>query len=121
MPSLTKLLHDTHGLGVRPLRVVVDETIDHVAAERLFEIQHVVRDPEHRRAASGVVEVVDTATALGVRRARRCIHLHRHADDVVTCLHQEAGGDRRIDAAAHCGDNPRFAHIPLHRITGERD
>ena len=58
VPSLTKLLHATHGLGVRPRGVVADEALDDVAPERFFEIEHVVRNAEHRRAATRVVEIV---------------------------------------------------------------
>src|SRR5438876_7014078 len=54
--------------------VLVDEAFDHAAAERLLEIQHVMRDSEHRGAAASVVEIVDSATAAGVRRARLRIH-----------------------------------------------
>jgi len=98
-------------------RVVVGEALHDVAPERLFEVQDVMRDSERRRAPARVVEVVDSATALRVRRPRRCVHLHRDAHDVVARLHKEAGGDGRVNSAAHRGNYARFLHRSPDRIT----
>src|SRR5665213_4590191 len=56
--------------------VVVDEALDDRAAERFFEIEHVVWDSQRRGAAARVVEIVDAATTLGLGRFRRLVHLH---------------------------------------------
>src|SRR5581483_4743447 len=58
----------------------------------------------------------NAATALGVRRTAGRVHLHRHADDVVSRSNQQPCSDGRIDAAAH----RRNHALPLHdwnRIT----
>ena len=73
--------------------------------------------PSDRGAAARVVEIVDAAAALGVRRFRRRVHLHRDADDVVAGFEQQAGGDRGVDAAAHGCNNAFFHRSDVDRIT----
>ena len=41
--------------------VIGRETLDHVAPERLFEVEHVMRDAQGLRAAPRVVEIVGAA------------------------------------------------------------
>ena len=56
--------------------------------------------------AAGVVQVVEAAAGperLGA--VALVVQLHRQADDVVAGLDEQAGGDRRIDAARHGDDD----------------
>ena len=48
-------------VGRAPGHVILREAFDHVAPERLLEIEDVVGDPEGLRAAARVVEVVGAA------------------------------------------------------------
>ena len=101
-------------VGRAALRVVACEALDHAAAERLLEVEHVVRNAQHGRTAASVVEIVGAAARLRVRRFRRRVHLHRHADHVVARFLEQARCDRRIDSAAHRGDDAcPFAHLPI--------
>jgi hypothetical protein len=99
--------------------VVGHEALDHVPLERFFEIEHVVRDPEQRRARARIVEILRAAAGFGRRRFRGRVHFHRHADDVVALLAQQSRCHGRIDATAHSRDHARLfrpTHAP-YRIT----
>ena len=97
--------------------VLIDEPLDDVAPKDFFEVEDVVRDAQRRGARASIVEVVDAATALGVRGSRRRIHFHRDTDDVVTVFDQETGSNRGVDAAAHRRNDAFFSHVTWNRIT----
>src|SRR5437667_2597162 len=95
--------------GRAAARVLGDEVGDHVAAEAIFEIQDVVRDPELVRHEPGVGDRIEGAARTvgdGVAVAEQ---LHGGADHVVTLLDEERGGDGRIHSARH-GDENALAH-----------
>ena len=91
-------LHSMQGFGDWPRGVAGDEGRHHVALELLGVVEDVVIDAEHLGDAARVVDVGDRAAAR-VRHAAP--EFQRGADDLVTLLEQQAGGDRRIDAATH--------------------
>ena len=52
-----------------------------------------------------------------MRGARRRVHLHRYADDVVARFDEQTRSNGRIDAAAHRGNHTFFDHLRSDRIT----
>ncbi len=77
-------------------------------AELPLEIDDVVRDPEPRRDAPRVVQVVDRAAGAEADvAAALVVELHRQTDDVVAGLRHQRRRHRRIDTAGHRDD---YAH-----------
>src|SRR5689334_7235395 len=87
-------------------RVLVDEVIDDVTAERALQVEHVVRYTELLADASRVIDRVKGAT----RSIRDVVtvaeQLHRRADDIVALLDEQCRGDGRIDPAGHRHQHP---------------
>jgi len=92
-------------------RVIVHVGLDHVAMELVREVEDQMIDADLLSHAASVVDVADTATA-GVAFATPQTHGDTH--HVVPLLHQQCGGDRRIDPAGH-GDE----HLHAPQATAE--
>ena len=66
-----------------PMRIFVDEAVDHALAEAAFVIEHIMGDPEPVGDHLGVVDVL--AGAAGARAPHRLamiVELERDADDL---------------------------------------
>ena len=96
-----------------PGGVLGQEVGDHILDEIIAEIPDVVRDPEQVTDPAGVERVLDGAAAAGSGAQRPWVagQGHVHAGDVMAGVHRERGGDRRIDPAAHRGQDPHQVHI----------
>src|SRR5437899_2820133 len=102
--------------GRAAARVLGDEVGDHVAAEAIFEIQDVVRDPELVRHEPGVGDRIEGAARTvgdGVAVAEQ---LHGGADHVVPFLHQDRRSDRAVDSPGHGDENPLCHLEPPPRV-----
>jgi cytoskeleton protein RodZ len=100
--------------------VIVNESLDDAATKRMLEVEHVVGDTQDVCAAPSIVEIIDTAATLGMRRLGGFVHFHRHADDVEARLEQQTGGYGRINSAAHCRNYTLSGHLTSDRITLHR-
>ncbi|MEZ5323221.1 MAG: hypothetical protein R2698_14345 [Microthrixaceae bacterium] len=85
-------------VGCAAFGVRRDVGVDHVAAERIGEVEHVVLDPELVRDLAGIVHVGHRAAAR-VRLATP--QPHRHPHDVAAGLDQQRRGDRTVDTTRH--------------------
>jgi hypothetical protein len=82
--------------------IALGEGIDHRLAEPLLVVQHIMRNAERLGDAARVGDVLAGATGADtMRRGAVVVELQRHADDIVALALQQAGNDRRIDAARH--------------------
>src|SRR5256712_11720442 len=98
--------------GRAAARVLGDEVGDHVAAEAIFEIQDVVRDPElvgHEPGVGDRIEGAARTVGDGVAVAEQ---LHGGADYVIPFLHQDRRSDRAVDSPGH-GDENTIGHLDL--------
>ena len=103
-------LHALVARGARhrraPVRIFVDEAVDHAAPEAAFVIEDVMGDPEPVRDLRGVIDVL--AGAAGARAAHRLamvVELERHSDHLRPGARGERGRDRAVDAAGHGDDD----------------
>src|SRR5579864_704262 len=86
----------------------IGEIVDHVGAEALFVIEHVMRDAERLGDTRRVVDVLaGAACALAAGGLAVVVELERDADDVATALDQQRGHGRAVDAARHGDDDAR--------------
>src|SRR5436309_9014174 len=92
--------------------ILADERLDHVARERIRQIEHVVREAEAIGDRTGVVEVVERAAA----PAPVTREPERDPDHLVTGRHAAGGGDGAVDPAAHRDDDP----LPTHAAASPR-
>src|SRR6185503_16860881 len=93
-----------------PVRIFVDEPVDHALAEAAFVIEHVVRDAQPVRDHLGIIDVL--AGAAGARAAHGLaiiVKLERNPDDLCAGLRGEGGRNRAVDAAGHGNDDPGIA------------
>src|SRR5581483_7130498 len=89
--------------------VLVDEVLDHPLAEDVLEVQHVVRDADPVGDASSVLDRRERAAGVGsldrLERGGSWLDVERDAYDLATLLDEHGRHDRRVDAAAHRGDD----------------
>ncbi len=82
------------------------EGLDHLLAEALLVVEHVMGNPQPRGDVAGVVDVLPGATgALAMGRLAMVVELHGHADHVIALVSQQRRDDGGIDAARHRHDN----------------
>ena len=103
--------------------VLVHEVLDHVLVEALGEVPDVERDADHVGGAAGVVGVLDRAAAARPGAVRRGVAREGEVDagDVVTGLVRPGGGDGRVDAAGHGGDDLHCWRAPRGALDGRAD
>ena len=92
-----------------PALVLTHEVGDDVLAELTPRIHDVVGHTQRLAYTARILDVLDGAAALVVRRyvvLVRGPEPHRDADNVVALPVQQVRGHRRVDAARHRGDNP---------------
>src|SRR5450631_2218434 len=95
--------------------VLGDEVLDDVLAESFGQIPDIEGNSEHVGGAPSIVGILECA-APSRTVAQRCGsggQREVHAGDIVTGIDRTSGRDRRVDAAAHRGEN-------LHRPTEVR-
>ena len=94
-------------------QVRLDEVVDHGRAELRAQIDHVVRDAEVRAHRARVFDVARPAAAARARGgASRVVEPHRHADDALAGLDEQARGDGAVDAARQrCDDHASLAQL----------
>ena len=105
-------------VGRAPALVLAHEVGDDVLAELAPGVDDVVRHAQRLADAAGVLDVLNRAAALVVRRYAVLIRRpepHRDADDVVALPVQQVRSDRRVDAARHRGDDA-FPGVPFSAI-----
>ena len=102
------MLQSTHGLGVAPRQVRVEERLQDAGIELALEVEDVERDAELAGDATRVVGGVERAAALLELAVRvgDVVQAHPDADDLDALLVQERRRDRRIDAARHGDEDP---------------
>ena len=106
--NFTPWLHKAQGIGVRPMRIFVDELVDHAGAEAALVIQHVMGDAEPVGDQLRVVDVLARAAGTGPSyRFAMVVQLQRHADHLGAGARGERGRDRAVDAARHGDDDSR--------------
>ncbi len=95
------------------VEVGVDEGVDHAFAELALHVEREERDLDQLGHATRVVGGVRRAARAGELVAFRQVGVRAHpdADDLVLAplLGQERGGNRRVDATAHGGDDAAHA------------
>src|SRR3989454_12181594 len=92
--------------------VLGDEVSDHVAPEAVLQAHDVVRDAEPVRDELRVGDGVEGAARPVGDAVAVAEQLHRRADDVVPCLHEQRRGERRVDAPRH-GDQYSVSPLAL--------
>ncbi len=86
--------------------VALGEWLDHLFAEALLVIEHVMGNAEPRGDVARVVDVLTGAAgAFAMRRRAVVVELQRHADDIVALGGQKRRDDRGIDPARHGDDD----------------
>src|SRR6185437_15242063 len=86
------------GNGRATRRVFAHEVLDHVAAERALEVEHVVRDAD---ALADAARIVDRAARTVWHVVAVTEELHRRADYLVALLGERGRGDGRVDTTRH--------------------
>ena len=93
-----------------PVRIFVDEPVDHPFAEPAFVIEHVVCDPQPVRDLLGIVDILaGAAGAAAPHRLAVIVELQGHADHLGAGLRGERSRDGAVDAARHGNDDPGTA------------
>lgn len=91
-------------------RIAFDEAVDHLVAEAVLVIEHVMRNAKRGCDIAGILNVAPRAAGTGAMRARAMIvKLKRDANRLVAARLHHGGDDRGINPARHRDDNARFA------------
>ena len=118
--ELDEVVAEGAGDGRAAGEVLVDEGLDDLALEALFEVDDVVGNAELLGDAAGVVDVVERAAASGcaalgneIGQAALVPQLHGQADDAAALAVQQTGDGGAVDAAGH-GDGDDAGVIAVH-------
>ena len=85
--------------------VLVHEVGDDIVAEPVFQIEHVVRDPQSMGNLPGVGDRVEGTAGSVHHLVAVAEQLHGGADHLVPLGDQQRGGHRAVHPTAHCHHN----------------
>ncbi len=94
------------GVGGAPLRVAAQERANHAGAELTLEVQRQMRDAERVGHPAGPEYRLGRAAAALPVGAHVGPELEGHRHRIAPGLPLAQGGDRRVDAAAECDEDP---------------
>ncbi len=105
-----ELIAGDAGDGRLAAGVARSEAVDHLLAELVLVVEHIMGNAEARRDLAGVMDVLARAAgALAMRRLAVIVELQRHADDVIALVAEQRGDDARVHAARHRHDDAGVA------------
>ena len=103
--ELDELVAAHAGVWRSAAAVFLDEVVDDVAAERIAEVDDVVRHAEHRADAAGILDRAQRTTSVFALDDANIFALgpdvQRDADDAMSLAREQRGGHRAVDATAH--------------------
>ena len=94
-----------------PGQIIIGEALDHLGAEGIGVIEHIMRDPQPVGHGAGIADVIaGAARALAAAGGAVIIQLECDADNLGPAARGKRGHHRAVDPAGHGNHDPLACH-----------